>query len=195
MALFHLDDRQVHLKIVYYGPGFGGKTTNLQYLHGRVPPRLRGRWIALKTPDERTLYFDFLPLDLATPSGVRARIHLYTVPGQTRFCRSRRLLLRDADGIVFVADSHPGRSAANLESLEDLHRNLLEEGQGDGDIPLVFQLNKRDLDPRIAADDLRRSLGIGDRPCHEAVASRGEGVVETLKTATKLVLHRVHERC
>jgi signal recognition particle receptor subunit beta len=192
MALIHLDDRQVHLKIVYYGPGLCGKTTNLQYIYHRVPEHLRGEWVALKTAEERTLYFDFLPLDLGKGSdGLRARIHLYTVPGQSRFRRTRFLLLDNVDGIIFVADSDRDRLEANCESLTELKENLLEVGRDLRSIPTVFQLNKRDLARRVPASLLRRTLGIGEDSCYKAVATHGTGVVDTLKCATKLVLRNI----
>jgi signal recognition particle receptor subunit beta len=195
MALVHLDDHQIHLKIVYYGPGLGGKTTNLQYLFERIPEKLRGRWVALKTEEERTLYFDFLPFDIGVGNGLKARFHLYTVPGQPRFRRTRQLLLEDVDGIVFVADSQWDRLRENLESLADLEENLRGHGRDPDSIPMVYQLNKRDLDSRLPAPFLRSFLSADSRPCLEAVASRGIGVVDTLKTATKLVLHKVKAGC
>jgi signal recognition particle receptor subunit beta len=193
MALVQGSRRRLHLKIVYYGPGFGGKTTNLMHLHARIPAHLRGQWIALKTEEDRTLYFDFLPLNLGSGNGIQTRIHLYTVPGQPRFRRSRMLMLRDVDGIIFVADSQPHRLEANEDSLLDLKANLKELGLNLEDLPLVFQLNKRDLAPALSEPLLRRRLGIGG-PCFHAVANRGEGVVETLKTATKLVLRELAAR-
>lgn len=192
MALVHLEDKKIHLKIVYYGPGFGGKTTNLQYIYDRVPENLRGEWISLKTADERTLYFDFLPLDLGKGSnGLQARIHLYTVPGQSRFHRTRLLLLDNVDGVIFVADSGGDRLDANRRSLDELRRNLSRLGRDQHALPTVFQLNKRDLSGRLPAPLLRQALGVGESSCYEAVASWGTGVVETLKCATKLVLRNI----
>ncbi|MBU1702367.1 MAG: gliding-motility protein MglA [Candidatus Eisenbacteria bacterium] len=191
MALVHLDQRQLHLKIVYYGPGFGGKTTNLMHLHNRIPPHLRGQWVALKSEEDRTLYFDFLPLNLGSGSGFQTRIHLYTVPGQVRFRRSRLVMLRDVDGIIFVADSHPNRLHANEDSLKDLEMNLVELGLDLTKMPKVFQLNKRDLDPKTPEQVMRRSLGVGENPCFHAVANQGRGVLETLKTMTKMVLREL----
>lgn len=193
MALIHLHDRKIHLKIVYYGPGFGGKTTNLQYIYSRVPENLRGEWISLKTADERTLYFDFLPIDLGSGSnGLRARIHLYTVPGQSRFHRTRLLLLDNVDGIIFVADSSRDRLEDNRRSLDELREYLRRLGRDHDALPTVFQLNKRDLSGCLPAPLLQRTLGVGESSCYEAVANRGTGVVDTLKCATKLVLRNVH---
>jgi len=191
VALVHLDDRQIHLKIVYYGPGFSGKTTNLQYLFGRIPERLRGQWVALKTDEERTLYFDFLPFDIGVGNGLKARFHLYTVPGQPRFRRTRLLLLEDVDGLVFVADSRWDRLKENRDSLADLEENLKELGRDLDSLPIVYQLNKRDLESRLPSPVLRNALGVNSHPCLEAIASHGVGVVDTLKSATKMVLHNV----
>ncbi|MBD3334168.1 MAG: gliding-motility protein MglA [Candidatus Eisenbacteria bacterium] len=188
MALVHIDDRRLHIKIVYYGPGLGGKTTNLRCLYRRLPGRLRGEWIALKTGEDRTLYFDFLPLHLSGDAELATRLHLYTVPGQPRFRRSRLVMLRDVDGVVFVADSRPLRRYANRESLDDLRRNLEELGRDADALPVVFQWNKRDLSPCLPEETLRAELGAGGRPCHPAVAVAGLGVVDTLKSITKLVL-------
>jgi signal recognition particle receptor subunit beta len=195
VALVHLDDRQIHLKIVYYGPGLSGKTTNLQYLFGRIPEKLRGQWVALKTEEERTLYFDFLPFDIGVGDGLRAKFHLYTVPGQARFRRTRLLLLEDVDGSVFVADSSWNRLKDNRESLSDLQENLRALGRDLTDVPVIYQLNKRDIETRLPSFVLRDALGVNSHPCVEATANRGIGVVGTLKTATKLVLHNLKVRC
>lgn len=195
MALVHLDDRQIHLKVVYYGPGLSGKTTNLQYLFGRIPEKLRGQWVALKTEEERTLYFDFLPFDIGVGDGLKAKFHLYTVPGQARFRRTRLLLLEDVDGVVFVADSSWNRLKDNRESLSDLRENLRALGRDLTDVPVIYQLNKRDLETRLPSFVLRDALSVNSHPCVEATANRGIGVVETLKTATKLVLHNLKVRC
>jgi hypothetical protein len=190
MALFLADEGRLHLKIVYYGPGMGGKTTNLLHLYRRLPPQRRGRWVSLKTGEDRTIFFDFLPLELGDGTGLRARIHLYTVPGQVRFRRTRRLLLQEADGIVFVADSDPSRLQANAWSLADLRENLASWGRSLEGLPMVLQLNKRDLPGALAPEILRRVLNLGEVPAFEAVATRGDGVVETAKAAVKMVLHR-----
>ena len=194
MALINHRAREVHFKIVYYGPGLGGKTTNLQFLHERLPEDRRGRLISIATDHDRTLFFDFLPVDLGQVSGFTTRFHLYTVPGQVYYRLSRRAVLTGADGIVFVADSHPARERANRDSLTDLEDQLISLGltsTQSARIPRVFQYNKRDLRAALPVERLRAALNPLGAPEVEAVASEGQGVGETLKVGCKAVLARL----
>jgi signal recognition particle receptor subunit beta len=180
--------RELNCKIVYYGPGLGGKTTNLQYIYDITNPENKGKMVSLATETERTLFFDFLPIDLGQIRGLRTRFHLYTVPGQVFYDASRKLILRGVDGVVFVADSQEERLDANLESLSNLRQNLKEHGFDLMKIPYVLQLNKRDLPNIMPAQELRRLLDVKGEPVFEAVATRGEGVLETLKAVARQVL-------
>jgi mutual gliding-motility protein MglA len=180
--------REINCKLVYYGPGLGGKTTNLQQIYARIDPRSKGKLISLATKTERTLFFDFLPLDLGTVRGFKTRFHLYTVPGQVFYDASRKLILKGADGVVFVADSQVERMEANLESLENLESNLAEQGQGLDGVPHVMQYNKRDLLNIVSLPDLQAALNTRNASWCEACATKGIGVFETLKAAAKLVL-------
>jgi signal recognition particle receptor subunit beta len=194
MALINHRAREVHFKIVYYGPGLCGKTTNLKRLHDRLPPERRGRLISIATDHERTLFFDFLPIDLGQVNGFTTRFHLYTVPGQVHYRLSRRAVLQGLDGIVFVADSHPAREEANHESLADLGAHLRTLGLSPEQLrrlPWVFQYNKRDLPMAIPAERLRAALNPGGAPEFESVASEGKGVAETLRAICKAVLARL----
>jgi Predicted GTPase len=184
--------REINCKIVYYGPGMCGKTTNLKHVFGKVPGHLRGEMVSLATEDERTLFFDFLPLDLGTVQGFKTRFHLYTVPGQVFYNASRKLILRGVDGIIFVADSAPGRLRANAESMRNLRENLAEHGIDINDVPIVIQINKRDLPDALPADMIRAVIDPQRRyPTYEAVASKGTGVFETLKATSRLVLEKL----
>jgi hypothetical protein len=183
--------KEINCKIVYYGPGLGGKTANLQHIFGRTNERAKGKMISLATETDRTLFFDFLPIELGKVSGFTVRFHLYTVPGQVFYDASRKLVLRGADGVVFVADSQPARSDANIESLDNLEINLAETGQKLADIPYVLQYNKRDLPDIMSVEELDRDLNrLGVTPM-EASAIKGEGVFETLKALSKKVLVRI----
>lgn len=188
MSFVNYHTKEINCKIVYYGPGLGGKTTNIQYVYQRTTSQSKGKMVTLNTENERTLFFDFLPLDLGTIRGFKTRFHLYTVPGQVFYEASRKLILRGVDGIVFVADSQVERVEANIESLEGLKKNLTEQGYDFDKIPLVFQWNKRDLPNIVSNQDLQKKLNETDRPCFEASAVKGEGVFETLKSISKLVL-------
>lgn len=193
MPLVNFTAREITCKLVYYGPGRSGKTTNLQYIHGRVPAGRRGAMVSLATHGDRTLFFDFLPLDLGTISGFTTRFQLYTVPGQVYYGSTRRLVLQGADGVVFVADSQARRFEENVESLRDLHDNLLEQGVDVRTFPLIFQYNKQDLPadlvlPPAALDD---ALNFRGGPGFPADALHGGGVFETLKAASALVLARL----
>ena len=213
--------REINCKIVYYGPGLGGKTTNLEHIYGKVKPDTRGKLISLATETERTLFFDFLPVDLGTIRGFNTRFHLYTVPGQVYYNASRKLILKNVDGVVFVADSQIERMEANLESMQNLYDNMAEYGYDLTKIPFVVQYNKRDLPNAAAVSDLQAALNPGwehpepakarivpdpyhagenltdqlptgewveRAPYFEAVAITGEGVFDTLKAVSKLVL-------
>lgn len=173
---------------MYYGPGLGGKTTNLQYVYQITSTENKGKLISLATETERTLFFDFLPIDFGQIRGFRTRFHLYTVPGQVFYDSSRKLILKGVDGVVFVADSQEERLDANLESISNLAGNLKEQGFDIAKIPYVLQLNKRDLPNVVPAEDLKQQLLIKGEPVIEAVAMKGVGVVPTLKAVARQVL-------
>jgi signal recognition particle receptor subunit beta len=180
--------REINCKIVYYGPGLGGKTTNLEYVFNKVNPETRGKLISLATETERTLFFDFLPVDLGSVKGFKTRFHLYTVPGQVYYNASRRLILKGVDGVVFVGDSRAERMDANLASLQNLYENLAEHGFEPDKLPMVLQYNKRDVPDAVGVEELRAQLNPTGLPDFEAVAVSGEGVFDTLKAVSKLVL-------
>ncbi|HZR31777.1 MAG TPA: ADP-ribosylation factor-like protein [Terriglobales bacterium] len=188
MSFINFAAREINCKIVYYGPGLGGKTTNLQFIYEKTGEQQKGKMISLATETERTLFFDFLPLDLGTVRGFKTRIHLYTVPGQVFYDASRKLILRGVDGVVFVADSQEERMDANVEALENLQENLKEHGYDFNRIPYVLQLNKRDLPNILPVETLKKDLLKKDEPVIEAVAFQGVGVFETLKAVAKQVL-------
>jgi mutual gliding-motility protein MglA len=221
MSMINYASREINCKIVYYGPGLGGKTTNLEHIYGKVKPETRGKLISLATETERTLFFDFLPVDLGTIRGFKTRFHLYTVPGQVYYNASRKLILKNVDGIVFVGDSQAERMEANLESMQNLYDNMAEYGYDLTKMPFVIQYNKRDLetaapvaalqaalnpgwelddpakfrttpDPYHGGDNLVDQISTGEwverAPYFEAVAITGEGVFDTLKAVSKLVL-------
>ena len=188
MCFINYASREINCKVVYYGPGLAGKTTNITVIYDSVNPKSRGRLISLNTETDRTLFFDFLPLDLGRIGGFTTRFHLYTVPGQILYQASRRLILKGADAIVFVADSDPERMDANIESIQDLRTNLQEYGYGIGELPYALQLNKRDLFPSISRDELVRQLRTGEEPVFEAVARSGTGVLETFKAVARQML-------
>ena len=220
MSLVNYASREINCKIVYYGPGLGGKTTNLEYVYEKVAPSSKGKLISLATETERTLFFDFLPVDLGTIRGFRTRFHLYTVPGQVYYNASRKLILKGVDGVVFVADSQIDRTEANLEAMQNLYDNMTQHGYDLTRLPFVIQYNKRDLpnaapvsaldaalNPGWTVDDVERQKPTPDPyrpgeylvrevdgvwvervPTFEAVAMRGDGVFDTLKAVSKLVL-------
>ena len=221
MSMINYASREINCKIVYYGPGLGGKTTNLEYVYGKVSPSTRGKLISLATETERTLFFDFLPVDLGTIRGFRTRFHLYTVPGQVYYNASRKLILKGVDGVVFVADSQTDRAEANVESMQNLYDNMAAYGYDLTRMPFIVQYNKRDLpnaaplaelqemlnpgwevtdparmrplaDPFRAGDFLISQLPTGEwveqAPYFEAVSVSGDGVFDTLKAVSKLVL-------
>jgi mutual gliding-motility protein MglA len=179
--------REINCKIVYYGPGLCGKTTNLHYIFEKTASEAKGKMISLATETERTLFFDFLPLSLGEVRGFKTRFHLYTVPGQVFYDASRKLILRGADGLIFVADSQAERLEANLESLDNLRTNLAEQGQDIDKVPLVMQYNKRDLPNALPLEELSEKLNPKKLPEFESSARTGVGVFETLKHTSKLV--------
>ena len=188
MSFVNYSSREINCKIVYYGPGLCGKTTNLQYIHKRMDPDSRGKMISLATETERTLFFDFLPLSMGEVRGFKTRFHLYTVPGQVFYDASRRLILRGVDGVVFCADSQLTRMDANVESLENLRINLREQGYDPERIPMVMQYNKRDVNGVASVSELHALLNYRNVPEFESSALTGVGVFETLKAVIKLVL-------
>jgi signal recognition particle receptor subunit beta len=190
MTFINYASREINCKIVYYGPGLCGKTTNLQHIYDKTNPNAKGKLISLATETDRTLFFDFLPLELGTVRGFKTRFHLYTVPGQVFYDASRKLILKGVDGVIFVADSQTERMDANLESIDNLVVNLKSQGYDLMTIPYVLQLNKRDLPNVVAAEEMKRLLirKSTPEPVFDAVASKGIGVFETLKGVAKLVL-------
>jgi mutual gliding-motility protein MglA len=188
MSFINYSSREISCKIVYYGPGLCGKTTNLQYIYAKTNPEAKGKMISLATETDRTLFFDFLPLSLAEIRGFKTRFHLYTVPGQVFYDASRKLILKGVDGVVFVADSQVERMEANLESFDNLRVNLAEQGYDLNKVPFVIQYNKRDLPNVVPVDELRRAINLQNVPEYQAVAPTGVGVFDTLKAVAKLVL-------
>jgi signal recognition particle receptor subunit beta len=188
MSFINYLSREINCKIVYYGPGLCGKTTNLQYIYNKTNPDAKGKMISLATETERTLFFDFLPLALGEIRGFKTRFHLYTVPGQVFYDASRKLILKGVDGVVYVADSQIARMEANVESLENLRTNLAEQGYNLDKLPYVIQYNKRDMPGIAPVEELRQLLNSANVPDFEGVASTGIGVFDTLKAVAKLVL-------
>ncbi len=188
MSFINYSSREINCKLVYYGPGLGGKTTNLQFIYARTSPEAKGKMISLATETERTLFFDFLPLSLGEIRGFKTRFHLYTVPGQVFYDASRKLILKGVDGVVFVADSQNERMEANIESLENLRLNLAEQGYNLDKLPYIIQYNKRDLPNVAPLDEMRQLLNPTKVPEFEACATTGVGVFETLKAIAKAVL-------
>lgn len=186
--------KEINCKIVYYGPGLGGKTTNFEYIHSKIDPRLKGTLVSLRTQTERTLFFDFLPIFLGTIQGMRIRMHYYTVPGQSFYNRTRRAILQHVDGIVFVADSQRSRLEANIDSLENMIDNLSSYNYDYKKIPTVMQYNKRDLVDILPVIELREHINKMNWPEFEAVAIAGKGVMETLKGIIKLVVLEIQKR-
>ncbi len=194
MSFINYAAREINVKIVFYGPGLCGKTTNLQYIFEKSSPQQKGKLISLATETDRTLFFDFLPLDLGAVRGFKTRFHLYTVPGQVFYDASRKLILKGVDGVVFVADSQEARMDANEESLRNLEDNLMENGFDLKSVPYVLQFNKRDLPSAVLVDDMYRLLNFKGEPTFEAVATKGIGVFETLKAVAKQVLYELRSR-
>ena len=193
MSLVNYSTREITCKIVYYGPGRSGKTTNLHYIYGQVPEDRRGTMVSLATQTDRTLFFDFLPLDLGTISGFTTKFQLYTVPGQVYYQTTRKLVLQGADGVVFVADSQARQLDENIESMQDLHANLAEGGIDTRTVPMVIQYNKQDLPKDLILDvpSLEEALNFRSVPAFAADALHGPGVFETLRSISELVLRRL----
>lgn len=186
--------RELNLKVVYYGPALSGKTTNLEKIHMRIDPQRRSELVSLKTHEDRTLFFDFLQIELGKISGLQPKIHLYTVPGQIYYETSRKLVLRDADGVVFVADSAPDRLPANQTSWNDLQKHLEAYNQSLRNTPLVIQCNKQDLTEALSPQHLKQELSMNGFPVVSASAIKGEGVFDTLKAITMAVISRVQQQ-
>lgn len=185
--------KEINLKIVYYGPGLSGKTTNLEYIYNQVDPSLRGELISLKTREERTLYFDFLQLEFGRIKGMHPKFNLYTIPGQVYYAQSRRIILQSVDGVVFVADSQHDRMIENLDFLLDLEENLINQGETLENFPWILQYNKRDLPQISPLEEMNRKLNFLNVPVIEAVATRGQGVIDTLKMIIQRVMANVQE--
>lgn len=191
MSVINYSSREITFKIVYYGTGLGGKTTNLKVIYNKVSPEQKGKMISLATEMDRTLFFDFLPMDIGSVKGFKTKFQLYTVPGQIYYNASRKLILKGVDGIVFVGDSQIERFEDNIESVDNLLENLQEHGLKLEDIPFVLQYNKRDLPNISSIDELQGSLNPWNVPYFEAVATQGIGVFETLKAVSKMILQRL----
>lgn len=194
MTFINYAAKEINCKIVYYGPGLGGKTTNLQHIFSKTAPDRKGKMISLATEADRTLFFDFLPLDLGKIRGFTTRFHLYTVPGQVFYEASRRLILKGVDGVVFVADSQKERMEANVESIRNLQQHLQDNGFDLGSVPYSLQFNKRDLANAMPVDEMYRMLNFKREPTFEATATSGEGVFETLKSVAKLILVELRKK-
>jgi signal recognition particle receptor subunit beta len=191
MALINYSAKEITFKIVYYGPAMSGKTTNLRFIYDRLPEELKGKFTSIATQDERTLFFDFLPLDLGTIKGFSIKLSLYTVPGQAIYSLTRKTILRATDGIIFVADSQKQLFEKNIESLKDMIENMKEYGLNLENTPIILQYNKRDLDDIVSVEDLNNSLNFNSFPYLEAVAIQGIGVMEALKLISKLVVRKI----
>ncbi|OGQ18315.1 MAG: gliding-motility protein MglA [Deltaproteobacteria bacterium RIFCSPHIGHO2_02_FULL_40_11] len=193
MSFINTASKEINCKVVYYGPGLSGKTTNLQYVYAKTNPELKGKMISLATETERTLFFDFLPLAIGPIRGFNIRFHLYTVPGQAYYDASRKLILKGVDGMVFVADSQLNRMEENLESFSNLKINLEDQGYTLKTLPHVIQYNKRDLSNIAPTQELSRNLNEFDAPEFEAIATQGLGVFETLKSISKKILKALRD--
>ena len=194
MSFLNYSTKEINFKFVYYGPGLSGKTTNIKTIYNKVKQENKGKLVSLATETERTLFFDFFPLDLGTIKGYKVKFHLYTVPGQIYYSSSRKLIMKGVDGVVFVADSQRERFEANIESLQDMFENLKEYNLDFSTLPYVLQLNKRDLPSIMPANEMIASLRKKDEPVIEAVSIQGDGVIETLKNISKLVMANVKQR-
>jgi signal recognition particle receptor subunit beta len=194
MAVIDIKARQINCKIVYYGTGFGGKTTNLRHIHKKTNPKARGELLSLQTESERTLFFDFFPMSAGTLMGFELRFTFYTVPGQSFYNLTRKTILKDVDGIVFVSDSDPDRQDANIDSYLNLGENLAELKIELAKFPHVIQYNKRDLPAVMPVEQMKRDLNTYGVPDHEAIAATGQGVFDTLRDVSKLTIERVKEK-
>lgn len=186
--------KEISLKLVYYGAALSGKTTNLEYIHTKMDPRLRGQLVSLKTREDRTIFFDFMQIELGEIKGLKPRFNLYTVPGQVYYITSRKLVLQGADGVIFVVDSQASRLEENLTTWRNLQENLRDLGYEPAAFPIIFQYNKRDLTEALPIETLRTRLGCNGHLQIEAVASRGIGVFETLKPAIKTVMNKLQQQ-
>ena len=193
MSVINYASREINFKIVYYGPGLGGKTTNIKYIYSKVAPNMKGKLISLATELDRTLFFDFLPVEIGEIKGFKTRFHLYTVPGQVYYNASRKIILKGVDGIVFVADSQIERLEDNVESMENLYENLAAHGLDIRNIPFVIQYNKRDLPNITPIEELERLLNPTKVPSFEAIAIQGVGVFETLKAVSKMIIREMNK--
>lgn len=191
MSFINYANKEINCKIVYFGAGLSGKTTNVQYVYEQTQQGQRGKLVTLSTENERTLFFDFLPLSVGDQRGFKTRFHLYTIPGQTFYTTSRQFILKGVDGIVFVVDSQPERMEANIEAYEDLEKSLDRAGYDINRIPLVLQYNKRDTPDAISIRELQATFNPMDRPYFEAVASRGQGVMETLQSISQWIIREL----
>jgi signal recognition particle receptor subunit beta len=194
MPVFNYAGKEVNVKVVYYGPGLSGKTTNIQYIHDNIKPELKGKLVSLATQTDRTLFFDFLPMELGSLGGYKIRLHLYTVPGQVHYNATRKLVLQGVDGIVFVADSQKTMKDANIESFRNLTSNLESYGKNLQDLPHVIQGNKRDLDDLLTMQEINSHLNSHRAPLFEAVAPEGTGVLETLREILRLVMRKLKDK-
>jgi signal recognition particle receptor subunit beta len=194
MSFLNYSTREINFKVVYYGPGLSGKTTNIKKIYNKVKSESKGKLVSLATETERTLFFDFFPLDLGSVKGYKVKFHLYTVPGQIYYSSSRKLIMKGVDGVVFVADSQRERFEANLESLNDMLQNLKEYNIEFDTLPYVLQLNKRDLPNITPANEMIAALRKREEPVIESMALQGEGVVETLKAISKLIMVDVKKK-
>lgn len=186
--------QEINLKIVFYGPGMSGKTTNLEFIHSKLDPSLAGELVSLKTKEDRTIFFDFMQIEVGRIKGKKPKFNLYTVPGQVYYASSRKVILNGVDGLVFVADSQPHRMEANIETLLDLENNLKQDGQSLEEFPWVVQYNKRDLPGVESVETLEKKLNFFDVPYFEAIAVRGEGVFNTLKSIINNVVQHVQSQ-
>jgi hypothetical protein len=193
MSFFNHNAKEIHCKVVYYGPSLGGKTTNVQWVYNNTAVDQKSKLVTLNTDIERTLFFDFLPLNIGEIRGYKTRFHLYSVPGQVVYDASRKLILKGLDGVIFVADSQIERMEENLQALRNLETNLETQGYDIRDIPLVIQYNKRDLPNAAPIATLRSQLNLYQSPDFEAIASEGKGVMESLKTVSKAIIHILKE--
>tara|TARA_B100000749_G_scaffold280455_1_gene276650 strand:- start:87474 stop:88067 length:594 start_codon:yes stop_codon:yes gene_type:complete len=188
MSFINYNAKEIHCKIVYYGPSLGGKTTNMQWVYHKTQDDEKNEMFTLPTDVERTLFFDFLPIEIGDIRGFKTRFHLYTVPGQVVYDASRKLIMKGVDGVIFVADSQKERMEENLQSLQNLEKNLEQQGYDIDEIPLVFQYNKRDLPTALPISELRTALNRWNNPDFEGVASEGSGVFDSLKTVSKSII-------
>jgi len=191
VSFINYTTKEINCKVIYFGPGLGGKTTNIQFIYEKTQQRERGKLVTLSTENERTLFFDFLPLSIGEVRGFKTRFHLYTIPGQTFYEVSRQFILKGVDGIVFVADSQTERMEANIESFESLEKSLEKQGYDIHKLPLVFQYNKRDLPATVTIQELEATFNPMHRPYFEAIAHRGQGVMDTLQSVSQLVIREL----